>query len=368
MTQWLDDQNYINILTKLTDSDLVFCSRFKQCENFDRGFYGFYDKQWIFAKLAKAENDNSLCCEYENGLKINKLRKEIPNFIYTYTLTRVKQCHFPTGVYKFPRDVLFTEYINDKLLFNYRYGKSFELLLSIFQQITVVLDYSFKKIGFIHGDCNTSNIVIKKCKTPISIKYDDLTIHVDLLCVLYDFGKSTFLDNRNTESKSDLINDLLDLCKFLFKKNFKDEMDTLVQYLIVYNDINQFLDLCGTKWNVDIRVGNNKQINMLYFNSFTNNKNYNLNEEHCSDENINIDISYINNRVVTENQRPTIRSTKYIKKDSSTKVADKSCLIKDKNYIPPVAPWINAPKVEAVSIRDLNKSPLCGKNDYKIII
>ena len=121
MELWYDETYYQEILTKLVDNELSFCSKFKQCEGFDRGFYGKINKIWIFAKLSKAEKDKNLIDELANGLKINEFRQEIPNFLYTFTLTKVKKCHFPTGKWKFPRDVLFTEYApHDILYFQYK--------------------------------------------------------------------------------------------------------------------------------------------------------------------------------------------------------------------------------------------------------
>lgn len=329
MSDWFDEQNYSNILTKLSEQDLSFCSRFKECKGFDRGFFGSIDDKYIFAKLSKSEHDNSLNDEYKNGLIINSVRNEIPNFLYTYSLTRVKQCHFPTGKYKFPRDVLFTEYVNEKLLYMYIKNTDFIKLLSWYQQIVVVLNFTFKKIGFQHGDCHILNIVIKSCESPVAIQYDDITIHVDEICVIYDFGRSTFCDDKINNGP---VNDLKTCCKSMFGKKYNEEMKIMLDHLDNWDNVSNFLDFCYNKWNCDIRIGENKKINLVYTNC--------INDEVKNQFEKNIDISHI--------------GKKQKKKPIDVKVeVNNDYLINKKNYIAPIAPWVNVEKVKSVSISEL---------------
>jgi len=385
MSDWLDDGNYSDVLSKLCDENLTFCRSFKQCSGFDRGFFGKLGDKWIFAKLAKAENDYSLCDEYNNGLKINHIRNEIPNFLYTYSLTRVKKCHFPTGKYKFPRDVLFTEYVNEKLLYHYVKNTIFITLLAWFQQLAVVLDYSYKKIGFQHGDCHIANIVIKNCQTPVSIKYDNIIIHVDVICILYDFGKTKFIDHtidlttKESTSKpvNGIIDDLKTACNSIFKWRFREEMLIIEEYLKQWVDIEEFLSWCDRTWNLDIRVGDNKQMSMVYSNnenissSMKRNETFSYRVSYSSPNNQIADIEqYLKNGEtivdishITHN-KSNLDSQAIQKKKKNSSFYKKNTndipIVKDKNYVAPIAPWINVPKVQAVSIHELLSSSTIG--------
>lgn len=324
MVDWFNDHKYADILTKLSEEKLSFCSKFKECRGFDRGFYGKIGDKWIFAKLAKAENDFSLIEEYNNGLTMNSIRNEIPNLLYTYSVSRLKQCNFPTAKFSFPREVLFTEYINAKPMFYYTNKSSFELLLSWYQQLVIVLNFCFGRTGLEHRDCHTFNIVVKNVEETVCIKYDDIKIYTNQIIILYDFGKSIFHKNKDLKY---LINDLIFSVKSIFRIKYKKELEILRNYISNWKDVPSFLDFCDEKWGIDIRRGDGKMLNMVYHIDYDSN---------YQNEEITIDISEYHG------YEEKIKN-KHRRKENEN-VNDKGkmdYLINDKKYVAPKAPWIS---------------------------
>jgi hypothetical protein len=115
--------------------------------------------------------------------EINNLIKEIPNFRFTYGLTKDKSC-------------LVSEYIEGKTLKQFIMDGqcSVSVLKQILIMITLALTVAQEKTGFVHYDLYPWNIIIKELDKPTKITYqlktDIITIETSIVPVIVDFGRS----------------------------------------------------------------------------------------------------------------------------------------------------------------------------------
>lgn len=123
--------------------------------------------------------------EYLIGLIINKLRMQLPNFVYTF------------GKFNIPTPYIINEYINgnDIEILLKKDKLSFTQFMGIFIQILLALEVSQRSINFCHFDLHTKNIILKKIKTfKYNILLDTKNFEItssEYLPVFIDFGLSS---------------------------------------------------------------------------------------------------------------------------------------------------------------------------------
>jgi tRNA A-37 threonylcarbamoyl transferase component Bud32 len=124
--------------------------------------------------------------EYVIGLKLNKVRKFVPNFMFTYSLLYEQ---------KNPSRKLLVEYIDGKE-FKQFVGKidntkdGAKILYHIIYQIIMALWIAYEKVGFTHRDFHLSNILIKKIPTS-AVWYHDSYMIVNFVPIIIDYGLSS---------------------------------------------------------------------------------------------------------------------------------------------------------------------------------
>lgn len=105
----------------------------------------------------------------------NRIRYNIPNFIYCY------------GLYN---KFLVYEYIDGITLYNYIKCCNLAEFKNIFLQIIFSLDYAYEKYKFTHYDMQLSNIIIKRMDSQIHVNYRLGNINITDLAVIIDFDCS----------------------------------------------------------------------------------------------------------------------------------------------------------------------------------
>jgi hypothetical protein len=138
--------------------------------------------------------------EYFIGMYgINKLRRIIPNFIYTLgmfscSLERAKEiklCEAKNDIYPF----LALEYIEGKSIYDAK-NLTYDEWLDIFIQVLVALEVGQREIGFCHNDLHTGNVMARPIDKPYSysVNLDQSTYTLKCekyIATIIDFGMSS---------------------------------------------------------------------------------------------------------------------------------------------------------------------------------
>lgn len=130
--------------------------------------------------LKKTNNFHEAINEAFVGIKcINKLLRQIPNFMYTFALKN---------------DILMLEYIKGVTFQKYIEKCTINEFLSILQIILLTISVAQERIGFVHNDLTPWNIIIKEFDTPQEIIYQFrdciFTVNTKVLPIIIDYGKS----------------------------------------------------------------------------------------------------------------------------------------------------------------------------------
>lgn len=151
-------------------------------------------KDVLVIKMSKIQNDLSLIHEYFIGINLNELRKQIPNFMYTYgifncnydinTVTttvnaKLCDCNGPNCekniyvIYENINGIQLEKFITNfsNLIDSNKYNINLYDLISIFTQILLSLQMANEKFKYNHLDLHTGNIVIKQLPDYKCIKY-----------------------------------------------------------------------------------------------------------------------------------------------------------------------------------------------------
>ena len=132
------------------------------------------------------ENVSEACV----GLQVNSLRKECPNFVWTYGIARLSPPRQMKG-YSMDKEYLcvLTEKIDGISLTQFSNKKSFQELFPIFVQIWFALAFA-RKIGLTHYDLHSGNAIIVELKKPMTIHYPYGSITTQHLVKIIDWGRS----------------------------------------------------------------------------------------------------------------------------------------------------------------------------------
>jgi len=240
-----------------------------------RNYTGSFGKLQIFAKN---DNNGSIARELIIGRELNPLRDKCYNFLYTFGILNLNLQKKGSERY------LITEYAPGKPLNSLSNLLDFNRLLSYLQQILLTIEFLNKELGFVHKDLITSNIVVSSTNNGTNDKYKILTIgdqkiYTNIICQIYDFDKSHTYKNPNIDNPT-MYYDIFTIIYSLFITKYRNECNDLLlwwgfpeipidfekklddsiikSFLNIpnskgYLSVNQFIDHCREKYDVDIR-------------------------------------------------------------------------------------------------------------------
>jgi serine/threonine protein kinase len=136
-----------------------------------------------------------LLCEYVVGLYLNKLRDEIPNFVYTYYYEEAKQ------------PCLYVEKIGNGETFSTAIlHLSEEEIANIILQVLLSITTAQHRFGFIHHNLTPDNIIIQSTPSPITLQYvigdQTYNIKTNLIAKIIDFSQSRINVDPDTQQKN----------------------------------------------------------------------------------------------------------------------------------------------------------------------
>ena len=172
--------------------------------------YNNIDTNISFVIKEMPHNDESIN-ELEIGRRLNQLRDEIPNYVYTFGSS------IPTNIifnpyYNEYDEIVLNNYIETKkeylniilenitgeLLSEIINNIKFEDLINIILQIIFTLIHTNRYFQFSHNDINQGNIIVTKLDKPKIIRYKlynrNVTLKVRYLVKIIDFGLSSLKD------------------------------------------------------------------------------------------------------------------------------------------------------------------------------
>jgi hypothetical protein len=150
----------------------------------------------------------------EKEYQINQKLVNLPNFIRYFciiicnddikniinnknTISNYKMCYYGSN----PIGILVMKEYNLGSIENYIWNENnFNLLKNVIKQTIFAILYAYEKIGFIHGDLHSGNVLLKSKKN-YQIEYDKKILVLDELeVVIMDFEKSKlYQQNKQTE-------------------------------------------------------------------------------------------------------------------------------------------------------------------------
>lgn len=124
------------------------------------------------------------------GYKINELRKDIPNFMCTFTFFYDVG---PNIDYKIPH--IISEYIDNSITMQKSFGLYDEKdFLEKYLIICLSLRFAYIKLKFTHYDLHGDNVLIKKLDLPIPLSYSFndrmIKFNTDRIPIIIDYGSS----------------------------------------------------------------------------------------------------------------------------------------------------------------------------------
>lgn len=206
------------------------------------------EKEKVIVKITQDKRDNII--------NINKITKDMPNFIETY-------CSFSCLENS---DDLDKKYENIKGFCNAKAKNSGKLItleimkkykngslnkyknkleldhvVNILKQLLLSQLHTFNKTGFLHNDIHLSNILIEKLKEPITLKYKidikpiskyRIKINSDFIPIISDFDRSTIYNGgdlteeeyNNQYTLGDNIFNTFNRCLILIKDQDKQDL------------------------------------------------------------------------------------------------------------------------------------------------
>jgi len=125
------------------------------------------------------------------GLQVNTIRKDIPNFVWTYGIIKVPPM---PGMKDYSVEKRYsccvTERVNGVSFSTYGKNTTFFDRFLMYSQIWFALLYANKKTGFTHNDLHMGNALVVSLDKPITIEYPEVDIKTDKLIKIIDFGRS----------------------------------------------------------------------------------------------------------------------------------------------------------------------------------
>lgn len=177
-----------------------------------------YSATWLFKgqeipifikeEFNERGREGFLSDEWNVLLTINKLRREIPTFIYGYAMGKI-------GGFDYSPTVLITEYFDKPILQDYLRNVSFKTALIIFLQIYLSVKYAYDKYHFIHGDLFTHNIIAYTSTIEEVIEYPIYdrpykeSITTKVIPIIFDFDRGSVSGGDTTKHKQDICSLLL---------------------------------------------------------------------------------------------------------------------------------------------------------------
>lgn len=135
-------------------------------------------------------NKDNIIHEYHVGEILNRFRKFIPYFVYTFA-------YFDTNppVAGYPPCTLNSKLTTTCLCVERISGetskfKNFTEAICVFFQVMVALEIARKNFGFTHYNLHSGNVLCVHHKHPIQITIDNLSVITHIIPVIIDFGRS----------------------------------------------------------------------------------------------------------------------------------------------------------------------------------
>lgn len=155
-------------------------------------------------------NPSNLLHEYLVGLRVNELRAQIPNFSFTYayiscsatiTYDRDSVANWCSNVRE-RKPYVFSELITDYDGTPSATLSSFlddieitsDVITNIYFQIILALMIANEAFSFVHNDLHMGNILVKKLRDEVLVRYDDTVIITQYIPVIIDYGRASFMD------------------------------------------------------------------------------------------------------------------------------------------------------------------------------
>ena len=130
-----------------------------------------------------------------------------------------------------PISIIIMPYISEKRIDLYKWERSnFNIMKNVMKHVCLSLFYSKKLLGFIHGDLHLGNILLKMTKRK-EINYGEFgnLELLDLMPIIMDFDKSTFVENYDSYVYQDISNFITLMSN---NCNVKFEIASLKSFLI----------------------------------------------------------------------------------------------------------------------------------------
>lgn len=139
--------------------------------------------------------------EYEATVypTINTLREFLPNFMFGLCITRCSPIWTQNGVGELntTRGCIITEYENHPILDDLLKDSETLFLVNVWVQTMLAMQVAQNKIGMVHGDLNSKNVVIKRLASLQCINYDGIEIETDVIPIIFDFDRTTLNNQDN---------------------------------------------------------------------------------------------------------------------------------------------------------------------------
>ena len=147
---------------------------------------GLYDEYYDLISMVDKISTRNVYEPYHEGaigLILNKMRKYLPNFIYTF------------GVYNYEnKNHLCQEYIDGKTFTSIQHKLNNEQIISIFIQVANALNLAYDLFKFNHFDLHQDNLMIKILDYDVNIPIyskDTIKYHkTNVIAIMIDYGYS----------------------------------------------------------------------------------------------------------------------------------------------------------------------------------
>lgn len=192
----------------------------------------FIDTEEVIVKITKEKRDDII--------EINKLIKDLPNFIETYcSFSCLENFNSLSNEYKDSNSFCNATKDNNKIITleimkKYKNGSLFKFqnklnkgqVVNILEQLTLAQIHAYSNVGFVHNDLHLGNILIHKLKKPIQTKYEIQTdSHIKteinvlsnfIIPLISDFNEA-FIYKKDNNFTLEEFNKQFTLCKNINK-------------------------------------------------------------------------------------------------------------------------------------------------------
>lgn len=253
--------------------------------------FRFLNNLMVIKTPKSIKNSKSLIHEYFIGLHLNNLRKNIPNFMYTYALFNcniididiVKNtvqsskflniCEIDSNkttylLLEFIKGYTLTDYLkNDYLNLNMNF------LISTISQVLCSLQIAYDTYGYCHNDLHASNIVIRELPDKKYIKYyipsRNKTYHIltDNIATIIDYGYNSLEFNNLKYKTTFFIDKNQKIVNWSLNKYKTPGIDLAKFFIHVYNilkirssnynfNVKTLLECINNTFSIDFGVNN----------------------------------------------------------------------------------------------------------------